>query len=128
MKLLNESDIENAKITLEEIIRSDADYISKYFAPEEIASLSDFVNGFEVNADDVMNIITEIAYNFKELIEDGFTLFDIRDGELVNLTDEYYEKQEESEEKEEEPFNYGKWLDEVEPIDHCGWTPTRIYC
>ena len=45
----------------------------------------------------------------------------------MNLTDEYYE-QEESKEKEEEPFDYGKWLDEVEPIDHCGWMPTRIYC
>lgn len=125
MKLSNESEIANAKITLAEIIRSDADYISKYFAPEEIAALSDFANGFEVNADDVMNIITEIAYNFKELIEDGFTLFDIRDGKIVNLTDEYDER---DEREEEEPFDYGKWLDEVEPIDHCGWTPTRIYC
>jgi hypothetical protein len=127
MKLLTKSDIANARITLEEIIRNDTDYISKYFAPEEIAALSDFANGFEVNADDVMNIITEIAYNFKELIEEGFTLFDIRDGKIVNLTDEYYEH-EESKEKEDESFNYEDWLDEVEPIDHCGWMPTRIYC
>lgn len=128
MKLSNESEITNAKITLEEIIRSDADYLPTYFAPEEIAALSDFANGFDVDANNIVNIIGEIAYNFKELIEEGFTLFDIRDGELVNLTDEYYEKQEESDEKEEEPFNYRKWLDEVEPIDHCGWMPTRIYC
>lgn len=125
MKLSNESEIANARITLEEIIRSDADYISKYFAPEEIAALSDFANGFDVDANNIVNIIGEIAYNFKELIEEGFTLFDIRDGKIVNLTDEYDEREEE---KEEEPFNYGKWLDEVEPIDHCGWTPTRIYC
>lgn len=125
MKLLNKSDIENAKITLEEIIRSDADYLPTYFAPEEIAALSDFANGFDVDANNIVNIIGEIAYNFKELIEEGFTLFDIRDGKIMNLTDEYDEHEEE---KEEEPFNYGKWLDEVEPIDHCGWTPTRIYC
>lgn len=127
MKLSNESEITNAKITLEEIIRSDADYLPTYFAPEEIAALSDFANGFDVDANNIVNIIGEIAYNFKELIEEGFTLFDIRDGKIVNLTDEYYE-QEESKEKEEEPFDYGKWLDEVEPIDHCGWMPTRIYC
>ena len=125
MKLLNESDIKNAKITLEEIIRSDADYLPTYFAPEEIAALSDFANGFDVDANNIVNIIGEIAYNFKELIEEGFTLFDIRDGKIMNLTDEYDEHEEE---KEEEPFNYRKWLDEVEPIDHCGWTPTRIYC
>lgn len=125
MKLLNESDIENAKITLEEIIRSDADYLPTYFAPEEIAALSDFANGFDVDANNIVNIIGEIAYNFKELIEEGFTLFDIRDGKIMNLTDEYDEREEE---KEEEPFNYRKWLDEVEPIDHCGWMPTRIYC
>lgn len=128
MKLLNESDIENAKITLAEIIKSDVDYLPTYFAPEEIAALSDFASGFDVDANNIVNIIGEIAYNFKELIEEGFTLFDIRDGELVNITDEYFEKQEESDEKEEEPFNYGKWLDEVEPIDHCGWMGTRIYC
>lgn len=125
MKLSNESEITNAKITLEEIIRSDADYLPTYFAPEEIAALSDFANGFDVDANNIVNIIGEIAYNFKELIEEGFTLFDIRDGKIMNLTDEYDEREEE---KEEEPFNYGKWLDEVEPIDHCGWTPTRIYC
>lgn len=125
MKLSNESEITNAKITLEEIIRSDADYLPTYFAPEEIAALSDFANGFDVDANNIVNIIGEIAYNFKELVEEGFTLFDIRDGKIVNLTDEYDEREEE---KEEEPFDYGKWLDEVEPIDHCGWTPTRIYC
>lgn len=125
MKLSNESEITNAKITLEEIIRSDADYLPTYFAPEEIAALSDFANGFDVDANNIVNIIGEIAYNFKELIEEGFTLFDIRDGKIMNLTDEYDEREEE---KEEEPFNYRKWLDEVEPIDHCGWTPTRIYC
>ena len=125
MKLSNESEIANARITLAEIIRSDADYLPAYFAPEEIAALSDFANGFDVDANNIVNIIGEIAYNFKELIEEGFTLFDIRDGKIVNLTDEYDEREEE---KEEEPFNYRKWLDEVEPIDHCGWTPTRIYC
>lgn len=125
MKLSNESEITNAKITLEEIIRSDADYLPTYFAPEEIAALSDFANGFDVDANNIVNIIGEIAYNFKELIEEGFTLFDIRDGKIMNLTDEYDEREEE---KDEEPFNYGKWLDEVEPIDHCGWMPTRIYC
>nr|DAH63989.1 MAG TPA: hypothetical protein [Caudoviricetes sp.] len=125
MKLSNESEITNAKITLEEIIRSDADYLPTYFAPEEIAALSDFANGFDVDANNIVNIIGEIAYNFKELIEEGFTLFDIRDGKIMNLTDEYDEREEE---KEEEPFNYRKWLDEVEPIDHCGWMPTRIYC
>lgn len=125
MKLSNESEIANAKITLAEIIRSDADYLPTYFAPEEIAALSDFASGFDVDANNIVNIIGEIAYNFKELIEEGFTLFDIRDGKIVNLTDEYDEREEE---KEEEPFNYRKWLDEVEPIDHCGWTPTRIYC
>lgn len=87
--------------------------------------MSDFANGFDVDANNIVNIIGEIAYNFKELIEEGFTLFDIRDGKIMNLTDEYDEREEE---KEEEPFNYRKWLDEVEPIDHCGWTPTRIYC
>ena len=125
MKLSNESEITNAKITLEEIICSDADYLPTYFAPEEIAALSDFANGFDVDANNIVNIIGEIAYNFKELIEEGFTLFDIRDGKIMNLTDEYDEREEE---KEEEPFNYRKWLDEVEPIDHCGWMPTRIYC
>lgn len=35
MKLSNESEITNAKITLEEIIRSDADYLPTYFAPED---------------------------------------------------------------------------------------------
>lgn len=127
MKLLDESDIANAKITLAEIIKSDVDYLPAYFAPEEIAKLSDFVNGFDVDINDIESIISEIAYNFKELIEEGFTLFDIRDGKIVNLTDEYYE-QEESKEKEDESFNYEDWLDEVEPIDHCGWMPTRIYC
>lgn len=125
MKLSNESEIANARITLAEIIKRDVDYLPAYFAPEEIAALSDFANGFDVDANNIVNIIGEIAYNFKELIEEGFTLFDIRDGKIVNLTDEYDEREEE---KEKEPFNYGKWLDEVEPIDHCGWTPTRIYC
>ena len=125
MKLSNESEIANARITLAEIIKRDVDYLPAYFAPEEIAALSDFANGFDVDANNIVNIIGEIAYNFKELIEEGFTLFDIRDGKIVNLTDEYYE-QEES--KEDESFNYEEWLDEVEPIDHCGWMPTRIYC
>lgn len=127
MKLLDESDIANAKITLTEIIKSDVDYLPTYFTPEEIAVLSDFANGFDVDINDIESIISEIAYNFKELIEEGFDLYDVRNSKIVNLTDEYYE-QEESKEKEEEPFDYGKWLDEVEPIDHCGWMPTRIYC
>lgn len=127
MKLLDESDIANAKITLTEIIKSDVDYLPTYFTPEEIAVLSDFANGFDVDCDAIEGIIGEIVYNFKELIEEGFTLFDIRDGKIVNLTDEYYE-QEESKEKEDESLNYEDWLDEVEPIDHCGWMPTRIYC
>lgn len=37
MKLLDESDIANAKITLTEIIKSDVDYLPTYFTPEEIA-------------------------------------------------------------------------------------------
>lgn len=127
MKLLDESDIANAKITLTEIIKSDVDYLPTYFTPEEIAALSDFANGFDADCDAIEGIIGEIVYNFKELIEEGFTLFDIRDGKIVNLTDEYYEH-EESKEKEDESFNYENWLDEVEPIDHCGWMPTRIYC
>ena len=127
MKLLDESDIANAKITLTEIIKGDVDYLPTYFTPEEIAVLSDFTNGFDVDCDAIEGIIGEIVYNFKELIEEGFTLFDIRDGKIVNLTDEYYEH-EESKEKEDESFNYEDWLDEVEPIDHCGWMPTRIYC
>lgn len=125
MKLLTKSDIANAKITLKEIMNRDAEYYKKNYSVEEIALLSDFANGADVDCDAIEGIVSDIAYNFKELIEEGFTLFDIRDGKIVNLTDEYDEREEE---KEEEPFNYGKWLDEVEPIDHCGWTPTRIYC
>lgn len=127
MKLFDKGEISNARATLEEIIRRDADYLPAYFAPEEIAKLSDFANGFDVDINDIESIIGEIAYNFKEIIEEGFDLYDIRNGKIVNLTDEYYEH-EESKEKEDESFNYEDWLDEVEPIDHCGWMPTRIYC
>ena len=60
MKLSDKGEISNARATLEEIIRRDADYLPTYFAPEEIAKLSDFANGFDVDINDIESIISEI--------------------------------------------------------------------